>query len=620
MRLAPPSYAELPSACYSLLAAEPQSVLLQTSRFDEQNYRSYLFVRPLRVIAVRQPEELPALFREIERCLAAGLFAAGFLSYECGYHFQGLAGPTVTAAGLPLAWMGIYARPLIFNHRTGSFEAGAPPPPSSEPVVGGNDLGESQFMPEREYAAKIQGIRDYISAGDTYQVNFTDRLTFSFAGSRLALFHALRRQQRVSYNAFLRCDDSCVLSFSPELFFRVRRGQIITRPMKGTAHRGRDVADDVRLARWLHADLKNRAENVMIVDLLRNDLGRICQVGTIRVDELFTVEKYETLFQMTSTISGELRPEVGYYEMFASLFPCGSVTGAPKIRTMQIIRELERGPRGVYTGAIGFFSPQGEAVFNVPIRTLVVQGERGEMGVGSGIVADSSAGEEYRECMLKAEFLTRRVEPFCLLESILWDGDYAFLPQHLQRLESSAQYFDFAFERSAVTEEVERNRSLLRPGTRYKVRLLLDPAGTITIENLPVPEQQAAGGIVLSPRRTNSSNRFLYHKTTQRPWYEPAYAEAAAHGFLDVIFRNERQEITEGAISNIFVEKAGRLYTPPVSCGLLPGVYRQHLLESRPGAQEKVLYLDDLLAADAIYICNAVRGIRKVTLSVADSS
>jgi len=607
------------------MASEPQSVLLQTSRFDERNYRSYVFVRPMRVLAARKPEELPALFSEIERCLERGLFAAGFLSYECGYHFQEIAGSPVIPAGFPMAWMGIYARPLIFNHRTGGFENGKDPhlpktgrcgaPLTTAEAAEAYDVGEIRFLREHEYAAKIQAVKDYISAGDTYQVNFTDRLSFSFSGSELALFHALRRQQPVSYNAFIRCGEACVLSFSPELFFRVERGHIITRPMKGTARRGRDAAEDLRLAEWLHADLKNRAENVMIVDLLRNDLGRICRVGTIRVDELFTVEKYDTLFQMTSTVSGELRPEVGYYDIFASLFPCGSVTGAPKIRTMQIIRELESGARGVYTGAIGFFGPQGEAVFNVPIRTLVLRGERGEMGVGSGIVADSSAEQEYRECMLKAEFLTRRVEPFRLLESILWDGDYALLPRHLERLERSARYFDFAFERSAVMEELESNRGLLRPETRCKVRLLLDRAGAITIENAPLTEEPGAGAVRLSRSRTDSSNKFLYHKTTRRPWYQSAYAEAAAQGLLDVVFTNERDEITEGAISNIFVEKDGRLLTPPVSCGLLPGVYRQHILESRPGAQEKVLHVSDLLAADAIYICNAVRGMRKVTLS-----
>lgn len=640
------NYPDLPSTFDSLAASEPDSVLLQTARFDEQNYRSYLFLRPRRVLAIEKLAELPALFAEIQHCLAQGSFAAGFLSYECGYHFQDLAELADRACGLPLAWIGIYERPLIFDHAAGTLE-GAPvdeflqqfpgrPVPAGEgarsrnvsgPLEGSPgaapgptkvctyDIRDMRLIDEKEYVAKLQAVQDYIAAGDTYQVNFTHPLRFSFSGSPLALFQALRRQQRVSYNAFIHRQEHCILSFSPELFFRTGRGRITTRPMKGTAQRGKDAREDLRLARWLRGDVKNRAENVMIVDLLRNDLGRICRFGSIRTEELFAVEKYETLFQMTSTISGELKPGVSYYDIFWSLFPCGSVTGAPKIRTMQIIRELEPHPRGVYTGAIGFFSPAGEAVFNVPIRTIVLRQGEGEMGVGSGIVADSSAPEEYRECLLKTEFLTRRVEPFRLLESILWDGEYAFLPEHLERLESSAEYFDFGFERAAVTEQLEKNGSLLQRGSRYKVRLLLDRTGAVTLENVAIAEEEGTGPVLLSSRRTDSSDKFLYHKTTHRQFYDALHAEAREQGFLEVIFRNERDEITEGAISNIFVEKDSKLFTPPVSCGLLPGVYRQHVLANRPEAQEKVLYLDDLLHADALYICNAVRGWRRVTLA-----
>jgi para-aminobenzoate synthetase / 4-amino-4-deoxychorismate lyase len=631
--------AELPSACYSLLASEPDSVLLQTSRFDQQNHRSYLFVRPLRVVAIEKLADLPALFAEIERCLEQGLFAAGFLSYECGYHFQDLAYLADRQGELPLAWIGIYEQPLMFDHHAGALEEerriaagegarssnvsgvsecspGEAPGPTNADMYG---IGEMHLVAEEEYRSQVQVIKDYISAGDTYQVNFTHPLSFPFSGSPMALFQALRRQQSVSYNAFIRCGEDHILSFSPELFFRTSAGHIITRPMKGTAHRGKDVGEDLRLAHWLHTDLKNRAENVMIVDLLRNDLGRICRFGSIRTEELFAVEKYETLFQMTSTISGELKPDISYYDIFRSLFPCGSVTGAPKIRTMQIIRELETRPRGVYTGAIGFFSPRGEAVFNVPIRTIVLRSERGEMGVGSGIVADSSAPDEYRECLLKTEFLTRRVEPFRLIETILWDCDYALLPRHVQRLRCSAEYFDFRLDREAITEQLKRNGSLLQPGTRYKVRLLLDHAGAITVENVALSDERGAGEVLLSSRRTDSSDRFLYHKTTHRQLYDALHAEARDQGFLDVIFMNERDEITEGAISNIFVEKDGRLHTPPVSCGLLPGVYRQHVLDTRPEAQEKVLHLDDVLAADALYICNAVRGLRKVMFKTASA-
>jgi para-aminobenzoate synthetase/4-amino-4-deoxychorismate lyase len=269
--------------------------------------------------------------------------------------------------------------------------------------------------------------------------------------------------QPVQYSAFLHGENWQILSFSPELFFRLKDHRIVTRPMKGTARRGADLMEDENIAHWLQNDLKNRSENVMIVDLMRNDLGRICEYGSVRVDRLFAVEKYETLFQMTSEVSGTLRPGVRSSDIFASLFPCGSVTGAPKHRTMEIIQELEGGPRGVYTGAIGFFSPAREAVFSVPIRTVVLENNRGAMGVGSGIVIDSRAEEEYRECLLKFEFLTRCEESFQLLESILWNDGYSFLPLHLERMESSAAYFGFNFDRASILKHWKMWASDLHP-------------------------------------------------------------------------------------------------------------------------------------------------------------
>jgi para-aminobenzoate synthetase/4-amino-4-deoxychorismate lyase len=356
----------------------------------------------------------------------------------------------------------------------------------------------------------------------------------------------------------------------------------------------------------------------MIVDLLRNDLGRICEFGSVKVDQLFTIEKYETLFQMTSQISGTLRPDVRYREIFEGLFPCGSITGAPKHRTIEIIEELEQGPRGVYTGAIGFFSPAREAVFSVPIRTVVLANSLGMMGVGSGIVIDSQAEDEYRECLLKSEFLTRREEPFQLLESILWDDGYRLLPLHLERMEQSATYFGFTFERDVIVAALEKvgkqlSSGSLASGVRSKVRVLLERSGTLTITHVPVEEQPGMGKIAISPIRVSSGDRFLRHKTTRRQLYDEQYEQALRQGCQEVLFLNERGEVTEGAISNVFIEKEGRWLTPPVACGLLPGIYRRHLLETKP-AEEKVLRMEDLATADAIYICNAVRGCRRVTL------
>lgn len=353
----------------------------------------------------------------------------------------------------------------------------------------------------------------------------------------------------------------------------------------------------------------------MIVDLVRSDLGKIAQVGSVQVGDLFTIETYDTLLQMTSTISARLRPDTSFHETFHALFPCGSVTGAPKCRTMQIIQEIEDGPRGVYTGAIGFFAPNRSAVFNVPIRTIVLKEGHGEMGIGSGITFDSVAEHEYEECLLKMQFLGQSTPSFQLLESLLWDGEYHFVEDHLQRLESSAQYFDFAFDKDRVRSTLEQHQDRLAPGSPSKVRLLLDRSGAVSIEAVLLDAQSSNGTIIVSPNRTSSKDRFLYHKTTHRELYDRLHQEARSLGHQDVVFMNERGEITEGAHNNLFVEIDGQLFTPPVECGLLAGVYRGRFLASEAKASERILTPRLLRMADAIYLCNSVRGLRQVRLA-----
>ena len=410
-------FRDFPLAYYTLLEGRDDVVLLETSRYDADNYRSFLFLDPIHTLRADTIDEVPALLADIERYLARGCYAAGYFGYEAGYHFEKIAG--VIPETSPLAWFGIYRAPLVFNHLTGAFEGEGEP----VPAPGGADLPRGDYaitdlrysIPAEAYIRSVETIQDLIRAGWTYQINFTGKYVFTFHGSALVLYEALKRRQRVSYGAFIQVQGRTVLSFSPELFFRRRGDTLVTKPMKGTVRRGRTCEEDLALQEWLRNDPKNRAENVMIVDLLRNDMGRIAEIGSVLVPELFAVEKYLTLCQMTSTIEGTLCPGVSYYDIFHSLFPSGSVTGAPKIRSMQIIHELEGDARGVYTGAIGYFSSAQEAVFNVAIRTLVIEGDRGEMGVGSGIVADSDPREEYRECQLKADFVTVAYEDFKLI-------------------------------------------------------------------------------------------------------------------------------------------------------------------------------------------------------------
>jgi para-aminobenzoate synthetase/4-amino-4-deoxychorismate lyase len=400
--------------------------------------------------------------------------------------------------------------------------------------------------------------------------------------------------------------------------------------MKGTAPRGRTTAEDRTLAAWLQNDPKNRSENVMIVDLLRNDLGRLCTFGSVRASRLFAVERYPTLWQMTSTITGDLRPEIGFQDIFRALFPCGSITGAPKIRAMQLVAQLEARQRGIYTGAIGFFSKQ-ESVFNVAIRTLEFDGNSGSMGVGSGIVIDSNPAEEFRECQLKASFLTSPAshpppDSFSLVETLLWRGAYPLIELHLDRIEDSAHYFAFPFDRGQTKAALQSHAAdSLNSHSRaagadlliqsHKVRLLLNPEGSLQITSEPIPSPTAEPlRVQISAHPTDSSNPMYFHKTTHRPIYAEALKAAIEAGFDDILFLNQRGEVTEATIHNLFIQKNGRLITPPIGCGLLPGVHRRYILETNPTAIERTLTLEDLRQADAVYLCNAVRGLRQAII------
>ena len=608
---------QLPAHFHSVVARNSNSVLLQTSRFDPANHRSILFCDPVRVLTASRLGEIPDLFRQVEEALADGCHVAGYLSYECGYHFESFEDGDLDADGLPLAWLGVYRNPIIFDHEMGTMEHGTELPlsvadPMASPLAGCVEL----HIPEQDYRVRIRRIQQYIEAGDTYQVNFTDRVSLPIAVRPDEAFAALLKQQPVAYSAFLHVAGHHILSLSPELFFRIEQDRITTRPMKGTMPRGLDSEEDAAAAVRLRHDEKNRAEHLMIVDLLRNDLGRICTMGSVDVDDIFSVERYATLLQMTSTVSGTLRAGLSFYDIFRALFPGGSITGAPKIRTMQIIRELERSPRGIYTGAIGFIAPDRTSEFNVAIRTLVLKDGQAHMGVGGGIVADSDAGEEYRECRLKAEFLIRAAYDFQLIETMLWDGALLLLDLHMDRLQSSASYFDFRFDREAVHSALAKATEAFIAKNQYRVRLLLDDAGAATVTSTMLLREKSAGRIRMSHERISSRDVFLRHKTTRRGLYDRQYAQAHADGFDDLIFMNEKDEITEGAISNIFIQQGERLLTPPLRCGVLPGVFRRHILETNPAAQERVLSLTEIIAADAIYLCNSLRGLRKVTLSL----
>jgi para-aminobenzoate synthetase/4-amino-4-deoxychorismate lyase len=606
-----PCAAGIPSEWVREAAETADSVLLATTHCDAENHCSYLYTRPLRVLHARTLDEIPELLEQMERATAAGFHLAGYFSYECGGYFQPGNRGLPESDGLPLAWFGVYRGPLIFDHFHAPSLQSCDEQPETTPRF---SISPALTISEEQYSQKIRRIQEYLRAGDTYQVNFTSTVMAETNAGAAELFAALSAQQPVAYSALLHVNGRHILSFSPELFFRIAGTRITTRPMKGTMPRGLDLAEDDAMAQRLRSDEKNRAEHVMIVDMLRNDLGRICDTGSIRVDPIFFIEKYRTLFQMTSTITGMLRHGTSYADIFGSIFPGGSITGAPKVRTMQIIRELEAHPRGIYCGAIGHIAPDGSATFNIAIRTLVLEHGRVTMGVGGGIVADSQPADEYQECLLKAGFLTSVWPQFQLLETLLWNGEYFLLNLHLDRMAASAKYFDFVFDRAAVLRQLSATAAKFSAGESYRVRLLAGATGEITIETAKHLPEQATGRVRLARDRVDSRDRFLRHKTTHRERYDRLYAAARRDGFDEVLFQNERGELTEGAISNLFVRRNGKLLTPPIACGLLPGVLRRHILATDPSAGESILTLEDLESADEIFIGNSVRGLRPVRL------
>ena len=609
-----------------LLEEEGDCVFLESARPDAENRLSYLFLRPRRVISTSKIDEVSRCFSRLDEALKEGFYVAGFLSYEAGEAFEERL-KARRVFDFPLLWFGVYEEPLIYDHRQGCFKNS---PHKSHALIKKILSAKSckqdyslknirANISQNAYLKAIAKIKELIARGLTYQVNYTFKLKFSFSGSSAALYLDLRDKQNVSYSAYIRTRRYSILSFSPELFFRKGANKICTRPMKGTAARGRNLEEDLSISEQLKGCPKNKSENLMIVDLLRNDLGRVSTTGSVRVPRLFNVEKYETLFQMTSDIESRLKRRYSSFDLFSHIFPSGSVTGAPKIKTMEIIRQLEKEPRNVYTGSIGFFSPQNCGTFNVAIRTLLIDNKKkaAEMGVGSGIVYDSAAAGEYAECRLKADFLVKKPQKFELIETMLWQPDKGFsrLRQHLRRLGNSAKYFDFVYKGEDVLAALARLEKRFKRKS-YRVRLLLDKEANIRLEasklKSSVPAQPR---VYLCAKRTDSRNPFLYHKSTNRKIYDQEYKRCRRLGFYDVIFANEKDEITEGAISNIFIRKNGSLYTPPVSCGLLDGVYRRSMFSlHKEGVKEKVLHKKDLLGAEEIYLCNSVKGLVRVQL------
>ena len=527
-----------------------------------QIYANKTFGNPVEIIEIFDPKDIKSALDKIELLQSKGFYLLGYMRYDLA-----------STCGMPLLYFEAFTSFLPFEEKNPDHKIGT--------IV-------KQLVSKKEYTQKIDYIKDQIKSGITYEVNYTYPSTLKTNANELDLYLFLLQSQKTPYNAFLQNKYETILSFSPELFFVKRGNRILTKPMKGTIKRGRTSDEDAALRNFLYNDLKNRTENIMIVDLLRNDLGRISKPGTVKVDKLFEVEQHKTLFQMTSEISSELKDGVTLYDIINAIYPCGSITGAPKISTMEIIGKAEKTTRDVYCGAIGYIHGD-EMIFSVPIRIL--QKKNGETDyrydAGSAITWNSTAEDEWNETLTKAKFLDT---DFSLIETGITDFE-----MHVERLKNSAKELGFSW--NSNIEKIKFD-----PGIVNRIELFKDGHYKLTTRAIPAPKENPKIRIA---HKVNSANPFLYHKTSIRlPFPKEVF---------DEICVNEKGELTEGTFTNIGVQLNGTIFTPPIKCGLLNGITRQKLL--RDGKiKEKILYPGDLQNAEKIFCFNSVRGVVEVTL------
>lgn len=549
-----------------------------------QIYSDKIFRNPIKIIEAFDNESFINSFSEIEK-LKNDFYLLGYVRYEAKDIFLNKE----ISSKSPLLYFEVFEK----------YENYLP----SE-CLSDIHLHPNAQISYKEYENSLKRIKEHIALGNTYQVNYTYEYLVDKCSSSLSIYEHILTNQKTPYNVFLKNKYEEILSFSPELFFEIENNTIRTKPMKGTVGRGKNKKEDEKNIDFLKNDIKNKAENVMIVDLLRNDLGKIAKTVSVKVDKLFEIETHKTLHQMTSEVTAELMPDITLFEIFKAIFPCGSITGAPKIRTMQIIEDEEKGKRDIYCGAIGLISKE-KTVFSVPIRILHKLNDEKfyRLRVGGAIVWDSDILDEWEETRTKIKFLNH-VDDFKLVETIkVENGKLIQAGAHFDRLKKSSEYFNFKFPSELLNIDPENDGIL---------RILLSKNGNYTVESKQLIPN-FTNKIRISKKILNSNNEFLYHKTTYRPWYKDSFNDITSGDIYDEIFFNEKNELTEGSRTNIVVEINGKLYTPSLSSGLLNGVERQRMLDIGL-CFEKTLNIDDLKNADNIYCINSVRGKVKVEL------
>lgn len=564
--------------------------------FKELGVRQ-IFTDTIKELKTKDIKEVKHLLAEVEAYQNQGYYAVGYVSYEAApafeTKFEVIDGPLMSEYLL-----------YFTIHETVQTE---PIPLTYKPT----DLPKSwqELTSAEEYKAAIEQIHHHIRQGDTYQVNYTVQLQQNLTADPFAIYNRLVVEQNAHYNAFIQHDDVTIISISPELFFKKDGDRLTTRPMKGTTNRGLTTETDLKQAQWLAQDQKNRSENMMIVDLLRNDMNRISKIGSENVKRLCQVEQYSTVWQMTSTIETQLLPNSSLSDVFQALFPCGSITGAPKIATMEIINKVEKQPRGVYCGAIGILVPQGPTIFNVAIRTLQMQGNKAIYGVGGGITWDSKWEAEYEETKQKSAVLYRQNPKFDLISTgRIHRGKLLFLKEHLNRLQESSRYFSYPFNKEEVQNQVEDLCQSLDFDTDYRLKMSLAKNGELTFEH---NQLTGLADVFCQARLVEQTHPldspYTYFKTSYRP-----HISLEPH---EQIYYNQKKELLETSIGNLVLKIEDQLYTPPVHLGLLNGIYRQSLIANNQ-VTERVLTLDNLKQAQAIYGCNAVRGLYELKVDI----
>ena len=550
----------------------------------------YTFTQPIKELKTRDLSEVADLLVQVESYQEQGYYVVGYVSYEAAPAFE----EKLAVHKLPL--LGEYLLYFTVHDRVET----SPIPLTYEEV----DLPSKwrEQTSAEDYEKAISQIHHHLRQGDTYQVNYTVQLKQDLSVNPFAIYNRMVVEQEAGYNAYVEHDEMAVISMSPELFFEQNDRELTTRPMKGTTQRGVTDQEDLAQATWLEQDPKNRSENMMIVDLLRNDMNRISEVGSEHVERLCQVEQYSTVWQMTSTIKSQLREDVDLVAVFRSLFPCGSITGAPKIATMEIIKDLESHPRGVYCGTIGLLLPNGRRIFNVAIRTIQLHQGKAIYGVGGGITWDSTWESEYREVHQKAAVLYRKQARFQLITTgRISQKSLLFEDQHLERLTKASRYFAYPFDPKKLRQKIEEECQACDVNQDYRLRITLNKSGELELSRqILTPLSPSFCKAKLCLQEADLNQAFTYFKTTHRPHL--------SLGEQEKIYHNKSGELLETSIGNLVLKINGKLYTPPISQGILPGIYRQHLLETGQ-VEEKVLTVPDLDQAETIYGCNAVRGL-----------